>query len=176
MKLDIGCGSSKKDGFIGLDILPFENVDIVHNLSIYPWPFADNTITDINMDNVLEHLEKPLNVINELYRISADGAKLKITVPYFRSLYAYIDPTHVNYFSLHWFDYLDNSKKLSQRYCYTKCNFEILSKRVFFNFSRWNLLGKIVVWFANKFPESYEYRLSRIFPADYIVFDLQVKK
>lgn len=176
IKLDVGCGSSKKAGFIGMDILNFENVDIVHDLGCYPWPFKDNEVEELIMDNVLEHLERPLKVIEEVYRISSNNCTLKITVPYFRSIYAFIDPTHVNFFSLHWFDYFDKSKSLANKYAYSSCHLRIEKKTVHFSYSKFNIIGMLISMYANKFPESYEYRLSRYFPADYIVFDLTVIK
>ena len=34
IKIDVGCGSSKLDGFIGIDSLKLDGVDIVHDLNI----------------------------------------------------------------------------------------------------------------------------------------------
>ena len=99
-KLDLGCGSSKKNGFIGVDLLPLKGVDIVHSLTDFPYPFENDSIDEIWMDNVLEHLPTPVRVVEELHRICKSGAKITISVPYFRSMYAFIDPTHVNFFSI----------------------------------------------------------------------------
>ena len=57
LKIDFGCGKSKKDGFIGVDILKLDEVDVVHDLNKKPYPFKDNVATEIYMDNVLEHLD-----------------------------------------------------------------------------------------------------------------------
>ena len=99
-KVDFGCGASKKNGFIGVDILKLDGVDIVHNLTSFPYPFEDNSVDEIWMDNVLEHLPNPMRVVEELWRISRNGTKIIIAVPYFRSHYAFIDPTHVNFFGV----------------------------------------------------------------------------
>ena len=66
-KIDFGCGSSKKEGYIGVDILSMPGVDIVHNLAQFPYPFEDNEIDEIWMDQVLEHIPNPLLVIEELF-------------------------------------------------------------------------------------------------------------
>ena len=42
-KLDIGCGRGKPDGYIGIDMLDFDGVDIVWNLENFPWPLEDNS-------------------------------------------------------------------------------------------------------------------------------------
>ena len=41
-KLDVGCGEKKREGFIGMDILPLKLVDIVHDMNDVPWPFNGN--------------------------------------------------------------------------------------------------------------------------------------
>jgi len=102
LKLDIGCGGQKKTGFIGVDILRLEGVDIVHDLTTFPYPFEDNSVDEIYMDNVLEHLPNPIKVIEEIWRISKPGTTITVAVPYFRSHYAFIDPTHVNFFGVNW--------------------------------------------------------------------------
>jgi len=35
---NIGCGKRKYENVIGIDVLKKENVDIVHDLNIFPWP------------------------------------------------------------------------------------------------------------------------------------------
>ena len=54
-KLEIGCGDHKREDFMGMDIIPLEGVDIVHNMNELPWPLEDNSFTEIVMDDVLEH-------------------------------------------------------------------------------------------------------------------------
>jgi len=44
MKLDIGCGSKKTKGSIGLDIVKHKNVDIVHDLTKFPYPIKDDEL------------------------------------------------------------------------------------------------------------------------------------
>jgi len=70
-KLDIGCGAAKKEGFIGVDKIPFSGVDIVHNLDTFPYPFADNEFEEIEMRNVIEHFSDPSKVMEEIHRISS---------------------------------------------------------------------------------------------------------
>jgi len=38
MKLDIGCGWSKRAGFVGMDKRNLPGVDIIHDLEIFPYP------------------------------------------------------------------------------------------------------------------------------------------
>lgn len=58
ISLDIGCGWNKKKGFVGLDMFPFEGVDIVHDINSFPWPIPDNSCSLIVAANVLHHVHK----------------------------------------------------------------------------------------------------------------------
>lgn len=178
VKVDFGCGNSKKEGFIGVDSIPLSGVDIIHDLNKFPYPFENDTIDEIWMDNVLEHLDKPLSVMEELYRISKNNAVVNIAVPYFRSLYSVIDPTHKNFFSVYWFYYFDPNHVFYSKYNYTKSKF-IIEK---FEFDReWdgqkkNIIHKVVLWLANKKPESYEHRISHLYPLNSLTYKLRVIK
>lgn len=178
MKLDIGCGSSKKEGFQGVDQLALEGVDIIHNLNEYPYPFEENSVTEIWMDQVLEHMDSPFDCINELYRICRDGAKVTIGVPYFRSVYSAIDPTHKNHFTAEWFDYFDPDKDYFKKYSYSKSKFSIKS----FEFDReWKVHGlkpihKLMVYLGENKTRIYEHKLSHLYPLNSLTFYLEVKK
>ncbi len=176
MKLDIGCGSSKKAGYIGVDKLSLPGVDIRHDLNIFPYPFEDGSIDEIWMDQVLEHLNEPLKVVEEIYRICKDGALITVGVPYFRSFYSVIDPTHKNFFSTYWFAYFDPDHRFNERYQYSQAKFKV--KRIEFDreFVKKGLLHKIINRFAEKYPEFYEARISHIFPLNSLTFYLQVIK
>lgn len=83
MKIDLGCGQKKREGYIGVDILNVPGVDVIHDLNVFPYPFRDNIAEEIWMDNVLEHLNDPVKVMEEVYRISCNNARIVISVPYF---------------------------------------------------------------------------------------------
>ena len=84
LKLNLGSAKQRLPGYLSVDNNPnADRVDVVHNLDRLPWPFEDSSVQEIVMDHVLEHLEDTIGVIQELYRISADGARLEIRVPHF---------------------------------------------------------------------------------------------
>jgi len=64
-----------------------------------PWPFDSNSIDEIILCHVLEHLgqtnEIYLRIIQEIYRVSQHESKILITVPHPRHDDFMIDPTHV---------------------------------------------------------------------------------
>lgn len=82
-KLNLGSHNKKAKGYINVDVLDLPNVDVVHNLIEYPYPFEDNSIDEIVMIEVLEHISfrETHNVLRECYRILKDGARLHIQVP-----------------------------------------------------------------------------------------------
>lgn len=97
LRIDIGCGKNKKEGFVGLDQLVFEGVDhIVRNLGCDVWPFADGTVDEAYSSHFLEHLTatERIHFANELYRVLKPGAKCTLIVPHWASCRAYGDPTH----------------------------------------------------------------------------------
>ena len=55
LKLNLGCGNKKKDGFKGVDKYPCEAVDILSDIT-KPLPFDDNSVDEVLMDNVIEHI------------------------------------------------------------------------------------------------------------------------
>lgn len=178
MKLDIGCGKSKKAGYVGVDILSFPGVDVIHDLNIFPYPFQDNSVDEIWMDQVLEHLENPIKIVEELYRICKNSATIIIGVPYFRSFYSVIDPTHRNFFGVFWFDYFDPGKEFFSKYNYThaKLNIDKIEFNREFKNRRLNFLGKLMVNLAEKYPHFYESRISHLYPMHSLTFYLSVIK
>lgn len=178
IKLDIGCGSSKKDGYIGVDKLKFDCVDIIHDLNILPYPFKDNYADEIFLDNVLEHLDDPIAVIHELHRIGKNNAKVNIIVPYFRSFYAIIDPTHKNFFGYFYFFYFDKKHIFNQKYSYFDINFNVklIQFDTTFDDSKIGLFHKLLKKFANAYPERYESRLSHLYPLHSIEYVLEIEK
>jgi predicted SAM-dependent methyltransferase len=177
-KLDLGCGGSKREGFVGVDSLNLPGVDVVHNLTQYPYPFEDNSVDEIWMDNVLEHLDNPLRVVEEIHRICKQGALVHIGVPYFRSFYAAIDPTHVNSFGVFWFNYFDPNHKFHHKYQYSKAQFKIEKiefDREYKN-NRMNFLRRQLLRYAEKNPEKYEAKLSHLFPLNSLTYYLKVIK
>lgn len=99
MKLNLGCGNNKKDGYINVDKYEACGPDQQVDLEQFPWPWPDGSVEEIMLNHVLEHLgattETYFGIIRELYRVSVDRALIKITVPHPRHDSFIHDPTHV---------------------------------------------------------------------------------
>ena len=63
--LDLGCGNAKRPGAVGVDFNDRTAADIVHNLNSFPYPFEDASFDEIYLDNVLEHLDDVMGVMEE---------------------------------------------------------------------------------------------------------------
>jgi SAM-dependent methyltransferase len=93
-KLNLGCGGDHKKGYINLDWQPLTNPDVSHNLNTIPYPFDDNTFSHIDAFHVLEHLDRPFDVMKELHRILEPGGKLHIKVPHFSRGFTHSEHAH----------------------------------------------------------------------------------
>jgi len=122
MKLNLGCGRKKLEGYTGVDRIQTTATDVVHDLNIFPYPFPDTSAEEIILDNVLEHLDDVVRVMTELYRLCQPGALVKISVPYFKSNSAFTDPTHQHFFSETSFKYFTADSPLN---FYSPARFEI---------------------------------------------------
>ncbi len=91
IRLDIGCGYRKKQGFVNIDMNKNCNPDILLDISKKKLPHKDNTVDEIYCDNVLEHLnEQQIEfVLSEFHRVIKKQGKITIRVPYKTSTGAY---------------------------------------------------------------------------------------
>lgn len=169
--LDLGCGNKKHPGAVGIDINPSSDADIIHDLNSVPYPFDDSVFDEIIADNVIEHLDNVILIMEELSRISKVSATIKVIVPYFRSKWAYIDPTHRHHFTVDSFAYFDPEHIISKLYKYSQVRYKV--QKVVFNEQFKNgFIKSIVISLANRWPGRYETYFSHLFPLDDLTFYL----
>lgn len=94
LKLDIGCGRARAEGFIGVDSQPGSDAhlrcDVDEGL-----PFRDGLFSEVRMSHVFEHVKDPVRLMEEIRRVSLPGATVTIRGPHFSSPHlAWGDPTH----------------------------------------------------------------------------------
>jgi hypothetical protein len=96
MKLDIGCGKNKREGFHGVDQYAMEGVDTVLKIGSAKWPWKANSVDEVHCSHFLEHLTQVERVhfMNEAFRVMKPGAKATIITPHWASNRAYGDMTH----------------------------------------------------------------------------------
>lgn len=99
MQLNLGCGKDRLEGWINVDIA--HECDVIHDLNVFPYPWEDESVSYIKMHHVLEHLDKPLDVLIECSRILRKGGILDIEVPY--GVTTLTHPFHKHDFLPEWF-------------------------------------------------------------------------
>lgn len=100
IRLDIGCGRNKQNGWFGIDFQALPGVDCVHDLTVFPWPLPDECATVAVASHVVEHIP-PHNLgfvkfMNEVWRVLKPGGEFAITTPHGASPGYIQDPTHCN--------------------------------------------------------------------------------
>lgn len=107
-KLHLGCGRTHLDGWVNLDFVPSETVDVIANLddcANSALPFPDDSFDEFLGSHLLEHIANPLPLMQELHRVAKAGAKAEFHMPYGSSDDAFEDPTHVRQYFVHSFGY-----------------------------------------------------------------------
>ena len=108
VKVNLGGGQWREEGWINLDICDLPEVDIVHDLTKFPWPFEDESVDEIKSQHLIEHFDGPtfIKFMEECYRIlkpawfSPDNPNQPIKgfmthlAPYYTSIRCWQDPTH----------------------------------------------------------------------------------
>lgn len=132
LKLDLACGSNKREGFVGIDVAEDTDADHIVDLQVFPWPIESESAEEINCSHYIEHIKHDnvaldlkrildksnsfeefkenvntqdflapkdgfIKFINEVYRILKPNGKLHLVAPYWSSIRAVGDPTHVRY-------------------------------------------------------------------------------
>jgi len=105
--LDVGCGIGGflqyRIGTVGVDVNPEvvkycrqQELDarVMENDAL---PFEANTFDGVLMDNVLEHIESPEDILCEIRRVLVDGGDFLVGVPGSKGYKN--DPDHKNFYS-----------------------------------------------------------------------------
>ena len=134
-KLNVGCGTDIKPDYINLDVVDLPGVDVAHDLTKFPWPFADNSFDTIDLINVLEHLPDTIATLEELHRIARPDAKVMVRVPYWNSPDMLADPTHLRAFSERTLNFFDPAfPECKDRPYYSTARFNIMRKSCYIRF------------------------------------------
>jgi SAM-dependent methyltransferase len=167
--LDVGCGSKKHPGAVGIDLSPETDADVVHDLEVLPWPLDDDSFDEVLLQDVIEHLRDPYAVFAEIHRIARPRARVRLRTPHFSSALAYSDPTHVHYFSAAAIRAL--AEPGFAHYSATRFRVVHVTLDLWLPF---RLLG--IAALANRWPDTYEKYLAFRFPAMNIRAEFEVDK
>jgi SAM-dependent methyltransferase len=117
-KLNLGCGKDIRKGWDNVDMQ--KEAPISADLNLIPYKFARaNTYDLVLISAVLEYLDNPIRVLEELWRICKNNAMINIYHGYYNNLGAFNYPNCKHYFNEHTF------------YFYVRNNYDIVSNRKF---------------------------------------------
>lgn len=80
-ELHLGCGETRKDGAINVDIRETPATDMVVDLNQTPWPWDANAVDHISAEHVFEHLDSVESALRECHRILRPGGTLRVVWP-----------------------------------------------------------------------------------------------
>lgn len=138
IRYNLACGQQKKEGFKGIDKVAGDNVDLVHDLMIFPWPIESGSVYEFNCEHFVEHIPIVLldgsyglpRFMEEVYRCLMPGGMIRIVSPHYMSQEAWQDPTHCRAITDITFAYFNRDvMKGSGLEHYTgECDFEQISR------------------------------------------------
>ena len=175
-KLNFGCGRNILKGYINIDYVKGNGVDLVHNLNKTPYPFKDNTFDEIYASHILEHLDGDwFKIIKDLHRILKKDGILIVKVPHFSNAAAFIE-NHKRFFRYRSFESYEEQKimtALDQKEGY---KFKMIQREI--NFIKFPLIYNYPIeLFVNSSKSAalvYENTFLRaLFPANEIIFKLK---
>ncbi len=167
MKLNIGCGNKRKEGFLGVDKFMCEAVDVLADLS-HGIPFGESSVDAIWLDNLIEHIADIPEFMQEIHRVGRDEAVVTIFTPHFASASSWRDPTHVHHLS---YFSMDHFEKESVAH-YMGGGFKVIERRLSFG-GGLGLIGRLIFKLS---PQAYETKWCFIFRPSTIKYVLKVRK
>tara|TARA_S200000501_G_scaffold291189_1_gene276361 strand:+ start:96 stop:782 length:687 start_codon:yes stop_codon:yes gene_type:complete len=122
--LNVGSGSNTILGSKFWDLIPKKNTNLI-NLDLYPgsnvdvvcdacnMPFDNETFDLVVCQALLEHVENPLKIIEEIHRVLKKGGNIYCTVPFLQGYHA--DPKDFQRFTLNGMEHLLNNFIIVQK-------------------------------------------------------------
>ena len=95
LKLNLGCGKKRLEGFVNIDCAAQCEPDVVLNLGWDRLPYPNGSVDEIRATHVLEHIDDLSYLMQECHRVLIQDGLFRITVPHHCSDGFWGDPTHV---------------------------------------------------------------------------------
>ncbi len=101
IKLNLGCGRDYRPGWTNVDSNRHVKADVYTDM-MKGLPFADNSVHEVLMDNVIEHIyaDKLFPFMDELYRVCHPNAQIQIFAPHYSGMHAFKHPGHHRSFGI----------------------------------------------------------------------------
>jgi SAM-dependent methyltransferase len=109
IKLHLGCGKTRLDGFVNIDAVP--GCDLQLDLNREVLPYADGSVECIFAYHTIEHLEDYLFALYEIWRVLRHGGRFLMGVPYVTlTEFNLVNPFHKRNFNEFSFDFFEHGK------------------------------------------------------------------
>lgn len=178
--LDIGCGTNKTPGAVGMDINPRTAADVIHDLDDLPYPFGDGEFDEVIGRHVIEHVRDPMSVMSELHRITRAGGIVRLIAPHWTNPDWATDLTHRNHLNSYSFRNLTNERAVFDFYTTIRFRQRIVRVSVL---NLWKIFGfELLINLDNRFPrmrfirKAWEHYLNAIVRGKELYFELEVIK
>ena len=108
MRLYLGSGKHRIEGFTHLDKVQFDGIDIVADVT-KGIPLEDNSVDQVYSQDFMEHLptESKVFVINEIWRVLKNGGTMEHYIPNAGSRNDFGSPSHLSHWNLQQFEHFD---------------------------------------------------------------------
>jgi len=166
VKINLGCGTKYKNGWINVDYYDKSTCDVVWDLNKYPYPFKKDYADEIEIVGLLNVLNDLERFMDEVARILKPGGIIRIIVPHASNVYAHGAFSKYT-FTLNSMNAFDPKMATDPR----SNKFEIVSKKL-----RFQPTHRIFGWFnylINRFPSFGEKWIGKIIPIDEVEFVLK---
>lgn len=167
----LGCGNVSLTGFVNVDLYNPTHADVLADLN-HDLPFASGSVDLVYSDNVFEHIDLLPQLVRECHRILKLGGFLVVRVPYFKSNYAFVDPTHAHFFTVQSMDYYVKGRRFQSEYRFFE---EMFTKmEVYFDPENNSLIKRCIEAAALSRPDWFENSIiSNLFVLRNIIFVLK---
>jgi ubiquinone/menaquinone biosynthesis C-methylase UbiE len=107
MKLNLGSGFKKKEGYTNVDVFAEAQPDVCHDLLITPWPWSDNSADEVVFEFSLEQMGETtaqlITILKESYRVLKTEGLLKVVFHHPRHDQFYLNPFNRHRLSFEFF-------------------------------------------------------------------------
>lgn len=93
IKLNLGCGKNKINGFCNIDAWAESNADMNLDFTKNSLPFEENSVTEVCFFHTIEHIEEKyhVSVLSEIYRVLKPEGIFTISYPEFLKCVEYYE-------------------------------------------------------------------------------------
>ena len=102
VKLNLGCGFRKMDGYVNIDNREIVKPDVCGDVFKVLGSYADSSVDEVRAFDFMEHIERPMVIplMREIHRVLKKGCVFHFFIPSTDGRGAFMDPTHVSFWNI----------------------------------------------------------------------------